>query len=92
MRGYMVSELRLAAQYANQVARAIVRMDDRLSNFLMPCDLPTIPLRSTGRSRSTYWAPLDYGIAQVFAKIVVTFNNYATYHNAMNNIKVISVN
>ena len=31
MRGDMVSELRLAALYANQVARAIVRMDDRLS-------------------------------------------------------------
>ena len=44
MRGDMVSELRLAALYANQVARAIVRMDDRLSNFfLMPHDLPTIP-------------------------------------------------
>ena len=33
MRSDMVSELRLAALYANQVARAIVRMDDRLSNF-----------------------------------------------------------
>ena len=33
MRGDMVSELRLAALYANQVARAIVRMDYRLSNF-----------------------------------------------------------
>ena len=33
MRGDMVSELRLAALYANQVARAIVRMDDRLSIF-----------------------------------------------------------
>ena len=31
MRGNMVSELRLAALYANQVARAIVWMDDRLS-------------------------------------------------------------
>ena len=63
MRGDMVSELRLAALYANQVARAIVWMDDRLSIyfiFLMPCDLPTIPLRSTGRSRLTYWAPLLY--------------------------------
>ena len=29
MRGDMVSELRLAALYANQVARAIVRMNDR---------------------------------------------------------------
>ena len=48
-----MSELGLAALYANQVARAIVRMDDRLSNFfLMPWDLPTIPLRST------YWALL----------------------------------
>ena len=34
MRGDMVSELRLAALYANLVARAIVEMDDRLSkNF-----------------------------------------------------------
>ena len=33
MRGDMVSELRLAALRANQVARAIVWMDDRLSNF-----------------------------------------------------------
>ena len=33
MRGNIVSELRLAALYANQVAHAIVRMDDRLSNF-----------------------------------------------------------
>ena len=33
MRGDMVSELRLAALYANQVARAPVRMDDRLSSF-----------------------------------------------------------
>ena len=33
MRGDMVSELRLAAVYANQVPRAIVRMDDRLSIF-----------------------------------------------------------
>ena len=33
MRGDMVSELRLAALYANQVVHAIVRMDDRLSNF-----------------------------------------------------------
>ena len=31
MRGDMVSELRLAALYANQVARAIVPMDDRQS-------------------------------------------------------------
>ena len=54
MRGDMVSELRLAALYANLVARAIVWVEDRLSKkfFLMPCDLPTIP------SRSTYWAPL----------------------------------
>ena len=34
MRGDLVSELRLAAMYANQVARAIVQMDDRLSIFL----------------------------------------------------------
>ena len=58
MRSDMVSEL--AAQYAHQVARAIVRMADVLSKknffFLMPRDLLTIPLRSTGRSRSTYWA------------------------------------
>ena len=33
MRGDVVSELRLAAMYGNQVARAIVQMDDRLSNF-----------------------------------------------------------
>ena len=33
MCGDMVSELRLAAVYANQVARAIVQMDDRLSNI-----------------------------------------------------------
>ena len=33
MRSDMVSELRLATLYANQVARAIVRMDDRPSNF-----------------------------------------------------------
>ena len=33
MHGDMVSELRLAALYANEVARAIVRMGDRLSNF-----------------------------------------------------------
>ena len=33
MCGDMVSELRLAALYANQVARAIVWMDDRQSNF-----------------------------------------------------------
>ena len=54
----MVSEIRLASQYANQVARAIVRLDDRLSIyfFLMPHDLPTIPLRST------YWARLDSSI------------------------------
>ena len=32
MRGDIVSELRLAALYANQVAHAIVLMDDRLSN------------------------------------------------------------
>ena len=31
MRGDMVSELGLAAMYANQVARAIVQIDDRLS-------------------------------------------------------------
>ena len=31
MRGEMVSELRLAALFANQVARAIVQMDDMLS-------------------------------------------------------------
>ena len=31
MRGDMVSELGLAALYANQVARAIVRMDDKVS-------------------------------------------------------------
>ena len=43
MRGDMVSELGLAAQYANQVARAIVLMDDKLPNFFfMPYDLPTI--------------------------------------------------
>ena len=35
------------------------RIDDSLTSiFLMPCDLPTLPLRSTGRWRSTYWAPL----------------------------------
>ena len=33
MHGDMVSELRQAALYANQVASAIVWMDDRLSNF-----------------------------------------------------------
>ena len=33
MRGDMVSELRPAAPYVNQVARAIMRMDDRLSIF-----------------------------------------------------------
>ena len=33
MRGDMVSELGLAALYANQVARPIVRMDGRLSFF-----------------------------------------------------------
>ena len=33
MHSDMVSELRLAAVYTNQVARAVVRMDDRLSNF-----------------------------------------------------------
>ena len=33
MCGDMVSELRPAALYANQVERAIVRMDDRLSNY-----------------------------------------------------------
>ena len=38
MRGDMVSELRLAALYANQVARAIVRMDDRQSNFTVAID------------------------------------------------------
>ena len=34
MCGDKVSELRLAALYTNHVARAIVRMDDRLSNFI----------------------------------------------------------
>ena len=33
MRRDLVSELRLAALYANQVARAIVRMDDKPSFF-----------------------------------------------------------
>ena len=33
MRGDMVSELRLTALYANQVARAIVRVDGRLSKI-----------------------------------------------------------
>jgi len=32
---------------------------------LMPCDPPTEPLRSTGRSRSTYWALLPYGFQQL---------------------------
>ena len=45
-----MSEVGLTALYANQVARTIVRMDDRLSKkkkkfFLMTCDLSTIPLR-----------------------------------------------
>jgi len=30
------------------------------ARVLKPCDLPTVLLRSTGRSRSTYWAPLVY--------------------------------
>ena len=34
MRGNMVPELRLAVLYANQVARAIMWMDDRQSNFI----------------------------------------------------------
>ena len=40
--------------------------DDRLSKKkLMPCDLPTIPLRSTSRLRSTYSAPLMYIVVLV---------------------------
>ena len=43
MRGDMVSETQTGCPYANQVARAIVQMDDRLSKKnLVPCDLPTI--------------------------------------------------
>ena len=34
MRGDMVSELRLAALYVNQVTHAIVRMDDRQSIYI----------------------------------------------------------
>ena len=43
MRGDIVSELRLAALYANQVARAIVWMDDRQSNFTFAIDVLGTP-------------------------------------------------
>ena len=44
MRGDMAVREKMRSQtgsvYVNQVARAIVRMDDKLSNFFMPCVLP----------------------------------------------------
>ena len=49
MRGDIVSELRLAAPYAYQVARAIVRRDDgNLKKKINARDLPTLPLRCIG--------------------------------------------